>query len=90
MSDKIQKSDKVEGTPAPGRIAELKAGTYSDGHPLDDVHYLECKIILKGDRFTSVDSFYEFAKIVKKAAESTDVDFFNEGLQGGRSRRCGK
>ena len=36
----------------PKRIAAIKEGTYSDGHPLDDVQYLECKIILKGDRFT--------------------------------------
>ena len=35
-----------------GRVADLKQGHYSDGHPLDEVHYLECKIILKSDRFT--------------------------------------
>lgn len=56
-------------------LAELKPGTYSDGHPLDDVQFLECKIILKGDRFTSVDCFYDFAKLVKRAAKESDVDF---------------
>ena len=32
----------------PELVPELKQGHYSDGHPLDEVHYLECKIILKG------------------------------------------
>jgi hypothetical protein len=66
----------------PKRIADLKEGTYSDGHPLDDVQYLECKIILKGDRFTSVESFYDFAKIVKRAAKNADVDFSTKGFEG--------
>ena len=66
----------------PKRIADLKQGTYSDGHPLDDLQYLECKIILKGDRFTSVESFYDFAKIVKRAAENADVDFSTKGFKG--------
>ena len=66
----------------PKRIADIKEGTYSDGHPLDDVQYLECKIILKGDRFTSVESFYDFAKIVKRAAENADVDFSTKGFKG--------
>ena len=63
------------------RIADLKKGTYSDGHPLDDIQYLECKIILKGERFTSVDSFHEFAKIVKRAAKNADVGFSTEGFK---------
>ena len=66
----------------PKRIADIKEGTYSDGHPLDDVQYLECKIILKGDRFTSVESFYDFAKIVKRAAENSDVGFSTKGFKG--------
>jgi len=51
------------------------AKTYSDGHPLDEVHYLECKIILKPDRFTSTKSFAEFAKIVRRVAERADVGY---------------
>ena len=66
----------------PKLIVDLKEGTYSDGHPLDDVQYLECKIILKGDRFTSVESFYDFAKIVKRAAKNADVDFSTKGCKG--------
>ncbi len=55
----------------PGRVPDLKEGHYSDGHPVDEVHYLESKIILKGDRFTSVESFREFSKLVRRAAEKS-------------------
>jgi hypothetical protein len=54
---------------------------YSDGHPLDEVHYLESKIILKGNRFTSVDSFREFAKLVRDAADRADIDFSRKGFK---------
>jgi len=55
---------------------------YSDGHPLDEVHYLESKIILKGDRFTSLDSFTDFARLVRGAAEDVDIDFSRKGFKG--------
>jgi hypothetical protein len=55
------------------RVPDLKPGTYSDGHPLDQVHYLECKIILKPDRFTSIKSYLDFAKLVSRAADESDV-----------------
>lgn len=51
--------------------------SYVDGHALDEIQYLEAKLILKPDRFTSVESFREFGKIVKRAAKETDVDFGN-------------
>lgn len=63
------------------RSPELKKGKYSDGHPLHELQYLETKIILKGDRFTSVDSFNQFAKVVKRAAENADVDFSRKGFK---------
>jgi len=81
MSDKSPKPNKTEEASSPTALAELKKGAYSDGHPLDDVQYLECKIILKGDRFTSVDSFHEFAKFVKRAAEDSGVDFSTKGFK---------
>jgi hypothetical protein len=81
MSDKTEKVNKTEDAAYPSQLPELKKGAYSDGHPLDDVQYLECKIILKGDRFTSVDSFHEFAKFVKKAAEESGVDFSTKGFK---------
>lgn len=53
----------------------LKPGNYSDGHPLDTVHYLECKLILKPDRFVSPPSFREFGKLARRAAEDLDIGF---------------
>jgi len=71
--------------PAPQMIPDLHQGKYSDGHPLDDVHYLECKIILKPDRFTSRQGFVEFAKLARRAAEKSDVDLSTDHLDGQRA-----
>ena len=68
------------------RVPELRKGRYSDGHPLDDLQYLEAKIILKGDRFDSVDTFRQFAKLVKRAAGEADVDFSRKGFKDIRPR----
>ena len=66
----------------PKRVPELKQGKYSDGHPLDEVQYLESKLILKGERFTSVDSFRDFARLVKRAAEQTGVGYSAKEFKG--------
>jgi hypothetical protein len=78
-----QKHDR--GTPAPVTAEgswpaqEPKpAGTYSDGHPLDSVGYLEAKLILKPDRFISVDSFREFGKLVQHTAKNLKVGFVSD------------
>lgn len=60
------------------------ARSYSDGHPFDEVHYLEAKIILSGMRFTSVQSFREFTKLVRRAAKQAKVDFESEAMEGVR------
>lgn len=57
-------------------------GAYSDGHALDVVQFLECKIILKPDRFTSLQSFFDFGKIVAKVAKDADVGFSTAHLDG--------
>ncbi len=49
--------------------------TYADGQPLDRVTYLEAKLILKPDPFTSVKAFRDFGKIVQKTAKATGVGF---------------
>src|ERR1700752_4353011 len=64
------------------RIPEPQQGAYSDGHPLDEVHYLECKIILRGDRFTSVDNFRDFSKIVRRTAEASEVAYSTDEFKG--------
>jgi hypothetical protein len=78
----VVKPKKSKGAAAPAGMAALKKGQYSDGHPLDDVQFLECKIILKGERFTSVQSFYDFAKLVKRAAVNADIGFSTKGFKG--------
>jgi len=68
----------------PELVSEMKQGHYSDGHPLDEVHYLECKIILKPDRFTSKKGFLDFAKLVSHAADKADIDLSTGHLEGQR------
>ena len=51
---------------------------YADGTPLDRVQYLEAKLILKPDRFTSVESFRDFGKIVKHTAKKLDIGFIRD------------
>lgn len=65
----VAKAGPAQPTP------RLKAGAYSDGHPLDTVHYLESKLILKPDRFTSPPTFRDFGKLVRRATEQLDIDF---------------
>jgi hypothetical protein len=64
----------------------VKPGTYSDGHPLDTVHYLESKLILKPDRFVAPPSFHDFGKLVGRAAEKLDIDFSTAGSKDLRPR----
>jgi hypothetical protein len=71
--------------PVPQMIPDLHQGKYSDGHPLDDVHYLECKIILKPDRFTSRQGFVDFNKLARRAAEKSGVDLSTDHLDGQRA-----
>jgi hypothetical protein len=74
-----------EATPRRAQPARKKRH-YSDGHPLDHVQYLESKLILKGDRFTSVDSFDEFARLVKRAAKQSDIDFSRKAFKDAQPR----
>jgi hypothetical protein len=66
------REEEEEKQDQPGKSS---VGTYADGHPLDQIQYLEAKLILKPDRFTSVESFREFGKLVKKTAKKEDVGF---------------
>jgi len=64
-----QKAPAAATAPANG------GATYADGAPLDRVTYLEAKLILKPDRFTSVQAFRDFGKIVQKTAKQLGVGF---------------
>ena len=62
------------------RVADVKPGQYSDGSPLDAVQYLECKLILKPDRFTAARVFFEYGKLVARTAKEFGVDFINKDV----------
>jgi len=73
---KVSKKEKDKKSNAKQPVAAAPAGgTYADGTPLDRVTYLEAKLILKPDRFTSVDSFRQFGKLVEKTAKKVGVGF---------------
>ena len=63
-----------------GRNLELQSGTYSDGHPLDEIQYLECKLILKPDRFTAAKVFFEYGDLVAQTAKKFGIDFINKDV----------
>jgi hypothetical protein len=64
--------------------AKAPAAGYSDSHPLDQIQYLEAKLILKPDRFTSVESFRDFGKLVKRTAKGLKVGFTDDPETGRR------
>jgi len=66
--------------PQPARVADSNPGQYSDGHPLDEVQYLEYKLILKPDRFTAAKVFLYYGKLVAKTAREFGVGFTNKGV----------
>jgi len=68
--------DKKSEQPKSPIVASGSA--YADGTPLDRVQYLEAKLILKPDRFTSVQSFRDFGKIVKSTAKRLDLGFIED------------
>ena len=62
------------------RVPDLEQGTYSDGRPLDDVQYLECKLILKPDRFVTAKVFFEYGELVTRTAAKFGIDFSDQGV----------
>ena len=71
--DKKKRKWKDEEEEKPDQSGKSPAGTYADGHPLHQIQYLDAKLILKPDRFTSVESFREFGKLVKKTAKKEEA-----------------
>ena len=53
----------------------LHQGEYRDEGALDEVHYLECKLILKPDRLTCVQDFHDYGSIVWQAAHQCEIGF---------------
>jgi hypothetical protein len=65
---------------APDPVPPLQQGQYSDGHPLDEVQYLECKLILKPDKFTAASIFLEYGELVARTAKQFGIGFINKGV----------
>ena len=63
------------GMMLPQWLAERRDGTYADGKRFDEICYLQCKLIVKPDRFTSPRVFREFAQLVHRAADATGVAY---------------
>ncbi len=84
----MEKRSKVGGSKLSvrGSTADISNPTaaYADGAPLDRVQYLEAKLILKPDRFKSVESFREFGKMVKKVAKRTKMGRVHQRSRRGR------
>ena len=57
----------------PAWLAERYDGFYADGRRYDEIGYLQCKLILRPDRFTSARVFREFGELVERAAARTGV-----------------
>ena len=76
---KIKKIEKEkQATPQPVATEPSIGAAYADGAPLDRVQYLEAKLILKPDRFTSVQAFRDFGKIVQRTAKKLEVGFIED------------
>ena len=77
---KVSGKKHADQTEPQARDAPDLKGTYSDGHPLDQVEYLECKLILKPDRFTTAKTFLEYGALVGKAAKQFGISLNNRGV----------
>src|SRR5215469_14789030 len=80
-SKNVKSSEKRTAPKSPAAARNentMPPSTYVDGAPLDKVTYLEAKLILKPDRFTSVQSFRDFGEIVKKTAKKMGVGFVSD------------
>jgi len=64
----------------PNPVTHFQQGQYTDGSPFDEVQYLECKIILKPDRFTAAKVFQEYGALVAQAARAFGIEFITKGV----------
>jgi hypothetical protein len=80
---KKEKSAKPATPAKPAKpMTAQTAATYADGAPLDRVTYLEAKLILKPDRFVSVQAFRDFGKLVQRTAKQCQVGFIVDAEAG--------
>ena len=76
------RTDRLMKTTWAGRVPQLKPGQYSDGLPLHQVEYLCCKLILRPNRFTSRQSLFDFAQVLKEPAAEYGVGLATKEFKG--------
>jgi hypothetical protein len=57
------------------RVPDLKPGVYADGLPLHEVQYLQCKLLLRPNQFTSRQRLFDFAKVLRRPVTEHKVKF---------------
>jgi hypothetical protein len=67
--------DSKDGKPRGVTLPEVQPGKYPDGMPLDQLGYLECKLILKPNHFTSRASLFDFGRLLKRPAKDHGISF---------------
>jgi hypothetical protein len=65
-------------------VKDKQPEKYYDGRPLDDIQYLECKLILTTEHFKSVKGFQKYGKLVVRAAEECGVGVDTGGVRGAK------
>jgi hypothetical protein len=76
LKAKEQQADKdAHPTISAERVARLKPGQYADGLPLDDVHYLCYKLVLRPNHFRSRKSLFDFADVLQEPAKRNGITF---------------
>jgi hypothetical protein len=76
--DKKAKASKTTASVKTTAPSGSDMAGYTDGTPLDRVQYLEAKLILKPDNFTSVQAFRDFGKLVERTAKKVGVGFIED------------
>jgi hypothetical protein len=77
-SSQLPNSETAKASVAHGDSSQSATGegkSYVDGAGLDSIGYLEAKLILKPEPFTSSKVFRDFGKIVRHTAEKAGVGF---------------
>ena len=65
--------------PGPGYLPRVMPGKYADGIPYDQLRYLECKLILRPNHFTSRDSLFDFGKLMRRPAKESGARVSSAG-----------
>jgi hypothetical protein len=71
----MPKDSNNEKAKASSSLPQVQPGKYADGMPYDQLGYLECKLILKPNHFTSRASLFDFSKALKRPAKDNGISF---------------